>query len=158
MIMSTGTSIISLPLSFLTRTAMPLSRAPVSVIMPRKPPRIMTNRQTGSASAKPRTGAVKKSLRRAAVTAPPDVPETTTVITATIANRSRRMVNDEGMPRFFLAVSVIVLIPPSLLLRLIPIDGANPCRAKPRQTRRLPKEPLGARSDAPRADRQRALT
>lgn len=36
---STGMSIISLPLSFCTRTAMPLSRAPVSVIMPRKPPR-----------------------------------------------------------------------------------------------------------------------
>ena len=104
---------ISLPLSFCTRTAMPLSRAPVSVIIPRKPPKIITKRQTGRASAKPRIGAVQKSLRRAAVTAPPDVPETITVITATIASRARRMVNDEGIPRFFLAVSVIVLIPPS---------------------------------------------
>ena len=113
MSISTGMSIISLPLSFCTRTAMPLSRAPVSVIIPRKPPRIITKRQTGRASAKPLIGAVQKSLRRAAVTAPPDVPETITVITATIASRARRMVNDEGIPRFFLAVSVIVLIPPS---------------------------------------------
>ena len=30
-----------------TRTAMPLSRAPVSVIIPRKPPRIITKRADG---------------------------------------------------------------------------------------------------------------
>ena len=104
---------------------MPLSSAPVSVIMPRKPPRIITKRQTGNASAKPLTGAVKKSLNVAAVTASV-VPETITVMTATIANRARRMVNDEGMPRFFLAVSVIVLIPPSLYyLGLSRMDGAQ---------------------------------
>ena len=39
----------SLPLSFFASTAMPLSRAPVLVITPKKPPRIITKKQTSSA-------------------------------------------------------------------------------------------------------------
>ena len=79
--------------------------------MPRKPPRIITNRQTGKASAKPLTGAVKKSLAFAGVTWSGAMLPTMTVMMATIASNSRRMVNDESIPRFFLVVSAIVLIP-----------------------------------------------
>ena len=109
--MSTTMMASSLPLSFFTSTAMPVSSAPVSVIMPRNPPRIITNRHTGSASAKPLTGAVKKSLNLAALTSPGAKPDTTTVTMATMASNRRRMVNDESMPRFFLVVSAIELIP-----------------------------------------------
>ena len=44
-----GMSTSSLPWSFFTRTAMPLSKAPVLVMTPRKPPKIMTKKQTSSA-------------------------------------------------------------------------------------------------------------
>ncbi|EEP45085.1 hypothetical protein COLINT_02133 [Collinsella intestinalis DSM 13280] len=67
------------------------------------------------------------------------------------------MVNDEGMPRFFLAVSVIVLIPPSLTRVIDLAYAAFPCRAH-RMGKIVTKEPLGARSDALRADRQIAPT
>ena len=59
-------------------------RSRAAILQTRSPaaPGAITKRQTGRASAKPLIGAVQKSLRRAAVTAPPDVPETTTKIGA----------------------------------------------------------------------------
>ena len=80
---------------------MPSESAFVLFMMPRKPPRTMTNRQTSIASAKPFAGAMRKSESEAPVTSVV-IPETMTVMTHTIASRMKMMENEVSIPLFFL--------------------------------------------------------
>ena len=61
------------------------------------------------------------------------------------------MVNDEGIPRFFLAVSVMVLIPPFINHLTFSCEADLPCRAH-RPTRDIYQtQPLGVFNNTPRA-------
>ena len=94
----------SLPLSFFTGAAMPASSAPVSVTIPKKPPRISTNRHTGSASVKPLTGAVATLAMVAPSTPSTPAKDMATVIRASATSMMSKMVNDD-IDRFFLLFS-----------------------------------------------------
>ena len=56
-----GIKINSLPFNFLTKTRIPVSSAPVFVMIAKNPPKIRTNMQTSTADSKPRIGDIKIS-------------------------------------------------------------------------------------------------
>ena len=110
-----GMRMSSLPLSFFTSAAIPASSAPVSVTIPRKPPRINTNRQTGRASVKPLTGAVATLATVAPWTPSTPASDITTVTSASTIRMISRMVNDD-IDRFFLLFSFafsVITTPPN---------------------------------------------
>ena len=107
-----GMSTSSLPLSLCTSAAMPASSAPVSVTIPRKPPRIITNRHTPMASWKPNTGAVSTWESVAPWT--PSTPDAD-MITVTIARTTKmmsKMVNEDRGALFFLPFSAAAMVIP----------------------------------------------
>ena len=106
-----GMSTSSLPLSLCTSAAMPASSAPVSVTIPRKPPRIITNRHTPMASWKPKTGAV--STPESVAPSMPSTPQAAmiTVMTASATRMISKIVNEERLARFFFLVSAMGVSP-----------------------------------------------
>ena len=139
---STGISTSSLPCSLRTSAAMPASSAPVSVMMPRKPPKIITNRQTPMASWKPKTGAVRTCDKVAPST--PSTPQAD-MMTVTMARTTRmmsKMVNDDRLARFF-------FLPFSAAAMVIPPYTSLPIDVGPRRLRktlvRLSGPPLRGR-------------
>ena len=107
--MRMGMRTSSFPLSFLTSAAMPASSAPVSATMPRKPPSTNTNRHTGNASAKPRTGAVATSAMVAPLIPWTPISAIATVTMARTIKMMSKMLNDE---RVLLAFSPTIATPP----------------------------------------------
>ena len=89
---------------------MPASRAPVSVTIPRNPPKMRTKRHTGSASVKPLTGAVVTLAIVAPSTPSTPASDITTVTTASTTRIISKMVNEE-IDRFFLLFSFAVIRP-----------------------------------------------
>ena len=91
---------------------MPASSAPVSVMMPKKPPRIMTNRHTPMASWKPNTGAVSTWDRVAPWTPSTPLAAMMTVITASTTKIMSRIVNEDSGALFFLPFSAVAMVIP----------------------------------------------
>ena len=73
-----GINANSFPFNFLIKTCIPVSRAPVELITARKPPKIITNTLTSTASANPKIGDSNTSDNLA-----PTTPEPFTIVSLT---------------------------------------------------------------------------
>jgi hypothetical protein len=101
-VMRMGMRMSSLPLSLWTRTAMPASKAPVSVTIAKKPPKMSTKMQISIASMKPWTGAFTTSANVAPVMPSTPTPPMIAVMIARATSMISRIAKADIL-RFFLS-------------------------------------------------------